>query len=171
MGVKYVGQKAAAALDAQTRNREQVYDPLVSELADTLGSSDLIKGAEDTVNKGFSRADEMTARQLSRFGVTQSKAGEQTADQKRNLGQGIQKAEIMNNAIGSQYERNQEVRAKLSSVGRGVQSSANAGFVQGAEGETAVATAKANADAAASAQRSQRNTQVASMAIMAFMTM
>lgn len=168
MGTQYVGQEAASVIDRNVANRKEVYDPLARELANTLNDTSMITDANKLVAKGFANTDAVSERSLSRYGVQMDGAAQRNYEQAKNLAHGVQRSNIVNNAISKQYDRNQQVTMALSDIGRGVQSTATSGFVQGASNQAQIAQAEANADAAKTAQKNQMMGMAAAMAI-AFM--
>lgn len=168
MGTDYVGREAAAVIDGNVANRKRVYDPLARELANTLNDTSMITDANKVVSKGFENTDAVKSRSLSRYGVQMDAAAQRNYDQSRGLSDGMQRSNLVNTAIRSQYDRNQKVTMALSDIGRGTQATATSGYMQGAQNEANIAQAENNADAAKTAQNNQMLGMAAALAI-AFM--
>lgn len=149
---------------------QEDYVPVEDRAIDSLRDMSIIDDAKARVGQTstLATAKQRSARELSRYGLRQTRS--EQASQKANLriGQAAGDADTMNNARLNQFDRNLGFRNELINIGRGVSEQANSGLASASEMQTNRNNANDAARAAQKAQNYQMAGAVAAAALMFF---
>ena len=96
------------------------YVPVEDAAIASLNDTSIVKRSKDSAARSFGNANAQFSRNLSRYGVKQGAADQQTQQLRFRMGESLAGADTVNNARLTQFDRNRTMANDLINIGRGV---------------------------------------------------